>query len=117
MGGYYMDPLPDVLVRASDTFGGGVGGSRAELCGALAGGVIVLGALWGRVSPQEDDKRVYALAKQWRERFLQEFGDTACTPIRDAQPEGEKRCGGVVERATRILVEMIEQEHVPFRGA
>lgn len=118
VGEHYMNPLPDVLVRASDTFGGGVGGSRLELCGALSGGVLLLGALWGRVSASEDDKRVYELAKRFREQFLEEFGETICEPLRDAQPEGEKRCGDVVERTVRILVTLIEEERrqVPFRG-
>jgi C_GCAxxG_C_C family probable redox protein len=118
VGEHYMNPLPDVLLRASDTFGGGVGGSRLELCGALSGGVLLLGALWGRVSAQEDDKRVYALAKQFREQFLEEFGETICEPLRDTQPEGEKRCGDVVQRAVRLLVALIEEERrqVPFRG-
>ncbi|MBC7236511.1 MAG: C_GCAxxG_C_C family protein [Chloroflexi bacterium] len=119
VGGYYLNPLPDVLVRASDPIAGGVGGSRQELCGALAGGVMVLGALWGRVSAQEDDKVVYDLAKRFRERFAATFGLTQCGPIRDAQPEAEKRCGAVVEKAARMLVEMIEEQRqqTPFRGA
>ena len=118
VGEHYWHPLPDVLVRASDTFGGGVGGSRRELCGALSGGVMILGALWGRLSASEDDKRVYDLAKQFRERFVEEFGETICEPLRDTQPEAEKRCGAVVERTVRLLMAMIEDEsrQVPFRG-
>jgi C_GCAxxG_C_C family probable redox protein len=118
VGEHYMNPLPDVLVRASDTFGGGVGGSRKELCGALAGGVMLLGALWGRVSAQEDDTRVYELTKRFREQFLEEFGETICEPLRDMQPEAEKRCGDVVDRTVRILVALIEEERrqIPFRG-
>jgi len=109
VGGHYMQPLADELVRASNTFGGGIGGSRKEACGALTGGIMVLGALWGRVSASENDDAVYALADTFRQRFLDEFGETLCEPLRDQQPEGEKRCAGVVERAARLLADLIEE--------
>lgn len=81
------------LIAAGGGFGGGVGGSRAELCGAVSGGVLVLGWL----TPHTDGadaagkKRVYAAVKEFRRRFEEVFGLTRCGDLLAARPQpGEK---------------------------
>ncbi len=49
---------------------GGVGGTHQELCGALSAGVLLIGALYGRLTPDEDDGPCYDLASRYRERFI-----------------------------------------------
>lgn len=39
---------PPEVIRAASGFGGGIGGSTEELCGAFTGGIIALGFLLGR---------------------------------------------------------------------
>jgi len=109
VGGHYLDPLPEVLVRASCPFGGGIGGSYDELCGVLSGGVIVLGALWGRVTSGEDDEWVRELACQYQEQFVAYTGTPTCQSIRDSLPDKERRCLPVVEEGARLLTEIIEK--------
>ena len=36
------------VIRSTSGFGGGIGGSNEELCGAFTGGVVALGYLLGR---------------------------------------------------------------------
>jgi C_GCAxxG_C_C family probable redox protein len=90
----------------STPFGGGVGGTREELCGALAGGLMVIGALYGRTDSGQNDDQCYALAKQYREAFLAEYNHTQCAPIREAfqKPDGSHGCDVVVARAARALL-------------
>ena len=61
-------------------FGGGVGGSHAELCGAVSGGVLVLGLLTPHTdsADKEGKRRIYAVAKEFRSRFEAVFGLTRC---------------------------------------
>ena len=114
-GEQYMNPLPDVLVRASDPFGGGVGACREELCGVLSGGVLLLGALWGRVDPEADDEALMELACEYRQQITDRFGHSLCNPIRDTMPEAlTKRCAEVVSEATRLLVTLIENNAERF---
>jgi C_GCAxxG_C_C family probable redox protein len=40
--------------KIANGFGGGIGGSQLETCGALTGGIIVLGWFLGRATPGED---------------------------------------------------------------
>jgi C_GCAxxG_C_C family probable redox protein len=109
VGGHYVDPLPDVLLRVSCPFGGGIGGCQDELCGVLSGAIVVLGALWGRASRDEPEELVRELACQVQREFVAYAGTSTCRPIRDSLLVEEKRCLPVVLAGTRILVEAIEQ--------
>jgi hypothetical protein len=39
------------MCQLACAFGGGVGLSRQEMCGALSGGVLLIGLLYGRTHP------------------------------------------------------------------
>ena len=69
-------------------FGGGVGGSHAELCGAVSGGVLVLSLLFPHADSADTDarRRITALTKTFRERFLAAFGHTRCGELLSARP-------------------------------
>ena len=109
VGDHLFGKCPEVLIRASDPFGGGVALTREELCGVLSGGVMILGALRGRMSPTEDDKPLYALVARFRERFLALAGSTQCQPIFAGYPEKHKRCQPIVVAGTKLLMEMLEE--------
>ena len=70
-------------------FGGGIGGSHEELCGAVSGGVLVLSL----ANPHQDGgdtegkKAVYAKAKEFRQRFTEVFGGLSrCGELLRARP-------------------------------
>ena len=111
VGEHVLGHLESQSIRMANAFGGGVGGTRQELCGALSGGVMAIGGLHGRTDASQDDQRSYDLAKQYREAFLAEFGYTQCEPIREKfqKPDGSHGCDQVVERAARILLGILEQ--------
>ena len=106
-----MGKLEPQSIRLATPFGGGVGGTHQELCGALSGGMMVIGALYGRTDSSQDDSQAYELAKQVREAFLAEFGHTQCDPIREAfaKPDGSHGCDVVVARAARVLLGVLDQ--------
>jgi len=93
-------------------FSGGLGNTREELCGALSGGVMVIGALFGRASSQEDDELAIELADAYRTRFLEEFGHTQCGELRDRvveMPGGFSSCGELVEHSAAILLRLLSE--------
>jgi len=103
-----LDPL---AVRLSTPFAGGVGCSHMELCGALAGGLLLIGALYGREDAQTNDDLCQALTAGWREHFMQEFGYTCCQDLREnwvGQP-GQPDCKALVGRTTGLLVDFLEE--------
>ena len=116
VGDRYLSDVSETLIRVSCPFGGGVGGCYEELCGVLSGATIVLGALWGRVTAAENDDLVRDLACRFRQHFIEANGSSQCRAIRDSLPDQPKRCLPVVQEATRVLAELIEEaakEHPP----
>jgi C_GCAxxG_C_C family probable redox protein len=112
--GEYLWGQVDERIRCMTTgLAGGVGDTRQELCGALSGGVLLIGALYGRTRPDEDDGRCLRLASRYREQFAGELGTTRCFDLRASGygSDGKWPCSVLVERATRVLLETLAIEH------
>lgn len=109
VGGHVLENLQPGYVRMSTPLAGGLGRTHYEVCGALTGGVLVIGALLGRTSLDEDDERAQALTREYRRHFLAEMGHTQCAQIRDwvNAEGGPGTCAVVVERAARILLDLL----------
>jgi C_GCAxxG_C_C family probable redox protein len=75
------DPL---IPRVASCFGGGVGRSREELCGALAGGLMAMGCLAGRDHAGQPSNLISDMAADLRKQFLAIHGCTRCAAIREA---------------------------------
>lgn len=115
---------PEQMMAMAAGFGGGVGGSRSELCGAISGGVLVLSLL----NPHTDGadragkRAVYDRVKEFRRRFEAVFGMTCCGELLKARPgvsdktPAAKRlgvtahCDNMVVTAAEILEQMLEEE-------
>ena len=106
---------PEQLMAAMRGFGGGVGGSHEELCGAVSGGVLVLSLL-------HPHTRLYAQAKEFRRRFQEVFGLTRCGDLLRARPGVTERnpasqrlgvtahCDNMIVTAVEILEQMLQEE-------
>jgi len=75
------EPAAALTGRAATAFAGGLGRSKEEMCGALAGGVLALGCLYGRDTPGKDYAFVADLAAEFRLRFRALTGATRCQDI------------------------------------
>ncbi|MDR3641796.1 MAG: C-GCAxxG-C-C family protein [Humidesulfovibrio sp.] len=69
------------LTRTASCFGGGVGRSKQELCGALAGGLMALGLACGRDTPGQSCEKAYDLGAEFREQFMAMHGASACRDL------------------------------------
>lgn len=74
------NPLPVEAVRLASGFPVGMGavGIGGCTCGALAGGIMVLGMVYGRSSPGDSAPLVLAKAKELHDWFKSEKGSTCC---------------------------------------
>ena len=100
-------------VQMATGFSGGLGNTREELCGALSGGVMLIGALLGRSSIDQDDEPAIDLAVRYRERFLERFRYTQCRKLRERVvnvPGGLGSCAALVEQASLMLIELLDEE-------
>lgn len=105
--------------RIATAFGGGVGRSHEEMCGALAGGLMALGCLLGRSKTGADWDGIAELADRFRLRFRELHGSTRCADIlRALGPQTEmhlcKRLSGVT---AGLLAEVLTEEGNCSRGA
>ena len=105
-------------------FGGGVGGSHEELCGAVSGGVLVLSLLHPHTDGEDraGKVRLYAQAKEFRRRFQEVFGLTRCGDLLRARPGVTERnpasqrlgvtahCDNMIVTAVEILEQMLQEE-------
>jgi len=111
VGEHLWGEVDDRLRRISTGLAGGLGCSHEELCGALSGGVLLVGAIYGRTTPGEDDAECNRRVVRYRERFLQQFGTTRCADLRASGygSDGQWPCSLLVERATRILCQVLAE--------
>lgn len=102
---------PEYPLKAASAFGGGIGGTKCETCGALTGGVIALGWLFGRTAPDADKQKVYALATEFRGQFFNTFGSTQCHVILETLGEQENllKCKRMTGAAAGILFDILQK--------
>ena len=98
------------VVRYITPFAGGVGCQSQELCGALSGGIAVIGGRFGRRSCEEDDTLVQDMASRFRQRFLERLGETQCERVlvKVKEPGGMGSCEVLVEWASGTLLKLID---------
>jgi len=65
VGEYLLGYVDDWVQRMTTGLAGGVGGSHQEMCGALSGGVLLIGAMHGRTRSDEDDSQCRKLAVEF----------------------------------------------------
>jgi C_GCAxxG_C_C family probable redox protein len=111
VGGHILGDLGPLATRMAAGLAGGVGSTHQEMCGALSGGVLVIGGLLGRERLSEDDEPALSVTAGYRARFLEELGDTQCARLRELvdAPGGLGSCAELVERAAVILLELLAE--------
>ena len=112
VGEHYLDEINPGVLRSSTAFAGGVGGTNEELCGALAGGLMVISVLYGRTDAQTNDDRCMDLAAAYRARFLEHFGYIRCADLKEhwIRKKGHETCAELVADAVGVLVDVLEGE-------
>lgn len=99
VGEGYFDLTPD-MIRLAMPFAGGVGGTHAELCGALTGGLMAIGGLMGRsdAGVDVDDQACQDAAAAYRTAFLVHFGHLRCCDLKEhwVGQAGQPDCAALV---------------------
>lgn len=112
-------------MRLSASFGGGIGRLR-EVCGALSGALMALGALYASDDPagkSEHYARVQELAGSFRDATgsllcrellqLDHSSDPPTASARTADFYQKRPCAGLVETAVRLLDQYIDTHPLP----
>ncbi len=110
-GGHHLGGLHPQAVRLATPFAGGVGSTQAELCGALTGGLLVIGAQFGRAQAGDDDTLCQEKAAVYRAAFLQTFGWLRCHELKEKWigNAGQPNCRTLVEEAAFVLMDLLDK--------
>jgi len=100
--------------KAATAFGGGVGRTKQEICGALSGGIIALGYLFGRCEPEADWTDASDLAAKLKHRFVQKYGATNCDALLATfgPQDNMMRCKQLSGEVADMLADIIEQHRI-----
>lgn len=103
-------PLPVEIVRLASGFGGGIGKS-GEVCGALTGGVMALGLVFGRSEAGAKCPKLLPATRELLRWFHQAFGSSCCallTKNKSVFLEKEAdRCGIMTGETAAKTMELI----------
>ena len=98
-------------IRAASGLCGGIGRCKQDLCGALSGGVLALGMLYGRDEGDGDIEKLCALSREFRDGFINKFGSTNCgelISIIEKNPKLEN-CRALSAETAALLHSILEQ--------
>ena len=105
--------------KYASAFCGGIGKCKEDICGALTGGVIIAGALFGREKGGEDIGKACAISREYRNRFLKRFHNTNCRSlcgsIEDKDMDVDD-CKDLTVKAADILNEVIKEVNAAIPG-
>ena len=126
MAFYDVTGLEEALTaRLASSFGGGMGRMR-EVCGAVSGMLLVLGALYGydRAADAAGKRELYARVQAMAGEFREENGSIICrdllnNPASDPNPTPrtaefykKRPCRAMVESAAEIMEEFIRNHPI-----
>jgi C_GCAxxG_C_C family probable redox protein len=107
----YGKGISEDIIKVATAFGGGVGRTKQDICGALTGGILALGYLYGRSEPGSDWTDAAELSANLRAQFVQRYGTTHCgTLLANFGPQEDMiRCKQLSGEVAGMLVEIIEE--------
>ena len=110
----------DIIPAIATGFCGGMS-RTAGLCGALVGGIMALGVLYGRNSSADSHKKIYALSERLVRDFEKQFGSRNCSDLLGCDistREGEAvfeakqliktRCLDITVKTTELVMQVLE---------
>ena len=107
----YGNDIGKDIPKVATAFGGGVGRTKQEICGALTGGIIALGYLFGRSKPRADWTDASRLAAKLQQRFVEVHGTTNCGALLATfgPQENMMRCKRLSGEVAGMLADIIQE--------
>lgn len=111
---HFQIDLSDDAIAMSSGFPWGLGGGGC-ICGAAAGGTMILGYFFGRTTPGDPKvNKCFALTEEFHNEFKKAFGATCCRVLirgMDKQsPERKEHCKKMVLFTVEKIAEIIIRE-------
>jgi len=72
--------ISEEIIKIASPFKTGIG-KKKDFCGALLGGIILIGLKYGRSKKEESPEKAIKLAAKLYEEFKKEFGSVRCQEL------------------------------------
>ena len=116
-------PYPADIVKMASSFPIGLGKAQC-LCGAVSGGEMALGIVYGRNQGEPMNPKMFELAKGLHDFTIREYGATCCRVITREwngdnfqSPERKAHCIEITGKMARWVAEqMIEDGKVEYKN-
>lgn len=129
----------DDIFKAATGLAGGTGLAADNGCGAYIGSILILGSMLGRERENFSDPdgirlKTHALSRQFRQKFIQEYGSVICRNIQNkilgryyylADPQEYEKfhhagahdvhCPEVVGKAAKWMIEILSEAGLIFK--
>ena len=107
--------ISDEAFSMASGFGGGMGHAR-DVCGSLAGCVMVISTLAGRRDVSEKPlSEIYPLIKEFHTRFKEKFGSTSCKDLMQHEfgtKDHLRNCLKLTNEAGMLLAEFLLEKNL-----
>ena len=113
----------DIIPAIATGFCGGMS-RTAGLCGALVGGIMALGVLFGRNSSTDSPKKIFALSERLVRDFEKQFGSRNCSDLLgcdistregqavfEAKKLGKTLCLDITVKTTDLVMQVLENHN------
>ena len=103
---------PEEIIRLASGFPLGIGGAGCS-CGAVTGGVMAIGMVFGRTNPRDPCvERCLSLSRELHDRFVNRHGCACCRSLIRGMilksPEHMRQCvaltGEIAEETAKIII-------------
>ena len=107
----YGNDTGNDIPKVATAFGGGIGRTKQDVCGALTGGILALGHLFGRNEPGVDWTDAAELAAKLKRRFVREHGTTVCGALLATfgPQENMMRCKQLSGEVAAMLADILDE--------
>ncbi len=99
------------IPKIATAFGGGIGRTKHEICGAITGGIMAIGFLSGRSEPGADWTEASEMAAKLKQQFVHEHGTTNCGALLATfgPQENMMRCKQLSGEVAGMLADILDE--------
>lgn len=103
--------LNETILKMTAILHGGMAESMSSHCGGLTVGILLIGAVYGRIDVNGDARYDSAIARGYWQRFLDEFKTSHCSTLKQQAYTGgaQSRCTHIMIRSAQLLLQYLTE--------
>jgi C_GCAxxG_C_C family probable redox protein len=111
-GQVFPQKITNSMLKLATPFADGIGSTHAGLCGALVGGIMVIGGMYGRLDNAEDGMVCKNIAAEFFTEFRNNFDYVICEDLRThwVGKPGQETCSILTQYTILLLLNFLNEQ-------